>query len=145
MSAPIIRLADTFSPLGIEAEFGRTCPVECEQWGASTVFKLVSDEIVADERCDELLNDYLQRHGWRTDGGDVCPTCAEHRTAPVTVPSVAELRLNYMHNVPTECSWSVDPMSDLGRFPIRWRCDGCGAYRWTYSADTLDAETGAGS
>jgi hypothetical protein len=81
MSEPIIRPADTFSPLIIEREFGRTVPVTCEGCGQFLWLKLVADEVLTDERCDELLDDYLTEHGWTTEFGDLCPNCADAHPA----------------------------------------------------------------
>jgi len=57
-------------------EFSRTVTVECAACEWSWPLKLIADDVLTDDQCDELLNSYLRDHGWGVGVDDTCPTCA---------------------------------------------------------------------
>lgn len=57
-------------------EFSRTITIECCRCQCGIRLKLIADELLADEQCDEVLNAHLHDRGWRTGGDDTCPECA---------------------------------------------------------------------
>ena len=61
--------------LMLRGEFSRQVPVTCVDCGHSERFKLIADEILTDDQCDELLSTHLREHGWHVDDDDQCPGC----------------------------------------------------------------------
>lgn len=56
-------------------EYGRTVTVECAACQCGWRLKLITDEVLTDEQCDELLNTHLRNAGWGVGDDDTCPTC----------------------------------------------------------------------
>lgn len=57
-------------------EFGRDVTVECVVCQCGWQLKLIADEVLADQQCDDILNAHLREQGWGIDAsGDTCPVC----------------------------------------------------------------------
>jgi hypothetical protein len=70
----------TYVPVGgnelmLLAEFSRTVTVDCARCGHADGFKLIADDMLTGDHCDELLNTHLQQLGWRVGDDDTCPAC----------------------------------------------------------------------
>ena len=76
MSDPFIELKANMSPLVIVREFGRDIPLECERCGRVWPLRLYSDEVLDDDACNRLLDEWLIEHGWTiVHGLELCPDC----------------------------------------------------------------------
>jgi hypothetical protein len=59
------------------SEFSRPITVTCGQCPTEVSLKLLADELLSEEQCDEVLSGYLADIGWRPGPPDYCPTCKE--------------------------------------------------------------------
>ena len=61
------------------AEYGRRITVGCDRCGTELPLRLLSDEILPEDRCNALLTDYLTDLGWTGDGSPgntLCRGCS---------------------------------------------------------------------
>lgn len=65
----------------ITGEFSRPVEATCSECSHAEPLRLVADDILDDNECDEVLTAYLEGAGWYCgpDGDDVCPTCTKAR------------------------------------------------------------------
>lgn len=86
VSAKIVREGDHVQHADgvvvIAGEFSRAVTARCETCPSAVPLRLIADEPVDDDECDELLTAYLEELGWHClDAGDICPLCAASQTA----------------------------------------------------------------
>lgn len=60
-------------------EWGRDVTIECEHCHSAKQFRLCADELLEDDKCDDLLNEHLRSLGWSmsVDFDDICPDCTK--------------------------------------------------------------------
>jgi hypothetical protein len=72
--------APAYVPVGgnelmLLGEFSRTVTLQCDRCGVDYGFKLVADELLSEQRCDEVLDAHLRDGGWSLGDVEICPTC----------------------------------------------------------------------
>jgi hypothetical protein len=59
------------------SEFSRPITVTCENCDNCLALKLLADEIIPVQQCDEVLDEYLKDIGWCPGPPDRCPSCKD--------------------------------------------------------------------
>ena len=73
-----------YTPRGVvmAGEYSRAAVPSCDGCTAELAVRLVADEPIRDQECDELLTAYLEGAGWACSAaGDLCPNCRPDQPA----------------------------------------------------------------
>lgn len=63
------------------AEFSRTVTVICDRCRRPYPYKLLADEVIAEQKCTDILESHLRDIGWYIGAEDHCPACNTSRSA----------------------------------------------------------------
>lgn len=78
----------THNGVVMAGEFSRPVVARCERCPVELPLRLVADQPIGNEKCDEVLTAHLKAAGWScSDIGDVCPNCSASTDGSVDDPA----------------------------------------------------------